>query len=92
MHSWRREIKSVRMILSLIYFLSMTGAFQASGDSTCVPAPNALKTFQIESEISPENALSLLTRYAGMGYNLLYANPEGDSRRGGADPGVKETR
>ena len=27
--------------------------------------------------------LSLLTRYAGMGYNLLRGNPEGDFLRGG---------
>ena len=36
--------------------------------------------------------LSLVTRYAGMGYNLLMANPEGDFHRGGVDPGIKSTR
>ena len=36
--------------------------------------------------------LTLITRYAGMGYNLLQANPEGDFYRGGDDPGIKKTR
>ena len=36
--------------------------------------------------------LSLVTRYAGMGYNNLYANPEGDFYRGGVNPGIKTTR
>ena len=36
--------------------------------------------------------LSLVTRYAGMGYNVLQANPEGDFNRGGIDPGIKTTR
>ena len=35
--------------------------------------------------------LSLVTRYAGMGYNLLMANPEGDFNLGGVDPGIKTT-
>ena len=39
-----------------------------------------------------QNQLSLVTRYAGMGYNILEANPEGDFYRGGIDPGVKTTR
>ena len=34
----------------------------------------------------------LLTRYAGMGYNALQANPEGDFYSGGIDPGIKTTR
>ena len=33
--------------------------------------------------------LSLVTRYTGMGYNILMANPEGDFNRGGVDPGIK---
>ena len=36
--------------------------------------------------------LSLVTRYTGMGYNILMANPEGDFNRGGVDPGIKSTR
>lgn len=38
------------------------------------------------------NELSLLTRYAGMGFNILEANPEGDFFRGGINPGIKTTR
>ena len=36
--------------------------------------------------------LSLVTRYTGMGYNLLMANPEGDFYLAGIDPGIKTTR
>ena len=36
--------------------------------------------------------LSLLTRYAGMGYNLITGNPEGSYKLGGLDPGIKTTR
>ena len=36
--------------------------------------------------------LSLVTQYAGMGYNVLQASPEGDFNRGGIDPGIKTTR
>lgn len=36
--------------------------------------------------------LSLITKYAGMGYNILEANPEGSFYIGGADPGIKSTR
>ena len=41
----------------------------------------------------PVDELSLVTKYvyAGMGYNLLMANPEGDFNRGGIDPGIKVT-
>ena len=41
---------------------------------------------------TPPDRLSLLTRYAGMGYNALQANPEGDFYRGGINPGIKLTR
>ena len=44
------------------------------------------------AELSPADQLSLITRYAGMGYNLLQANPEGDFYLGGVDPGIKTTR
>ncbi len=43
------------------------------------------------AEIEVDSA-SLVTRYAGMGYNILQANPEGDFNRGGIDPGIKTTR
>lgn len=35
--------------------------------------------------------LSLVTRYAGTGYNLIKGNPEGDFSYGGVDPGIKTT-
>lgn len=44
----------------------------------------------VETEQADE--LSLVTRYAGMGYNLLTGNPEGDFSIGGADPGIKTTK
>ena len=36
--------------------------------------------------------LSIVTRYAGTGYDLLKGNPEGDFNRGGIDPGIRKTR
>ena len=35
--------------------------------------------------------LSLVTRYAGTGYNLVKGNPEGDFNIGGVDPGIRTT-
>lgn len=37
------------------------------------------------------DSLSLVTRYAGTGYNLIRGNPEGDFDSGGVDPGIKTT-
>ena len=36
--------------------------------------------------------LSLLTLYAGVGYDLITGSPEGDFDVGGIDPGIKITR
>ena len=38
------------------------------------------------------NALSLVTSYMGIGYNLLEGYPGGEPRRGGKDPGLLDTR
>ena len=43
-------------------------------------------------DIQERDALYPITRYAGMGYNLLRGNPEGDFKLGGKDPGIKNTR
>ena len=48
-------------------------------------------TTAASSPTTPDE-LSLLTRYAGMGYNALEANPEGDFNRGGDNPGIKRTQ
>ena len=45
-----------------------------------------------EMALAEHGELSLVTRYAGMGYNILKANPEGDFYLGGTDPGIKTTR
>ena len=42
--------------------------------------------------IEERDVLYPITRYAGMGYNLLRGNPEGDFERGGNDPGLLNTR
>ena len=44
------------------------------------------------SSVTTPDELSLLTRYAGLGYNALQANPEGDFYQGGINPGIKTTR
>ena len=37
------------------------------------------------------DALSLVTRYVGVGYDLIRGSPEGDFDSGGGDPGIKIT-
>ena len=72
---------SLEMKLPLIYFLVFfAGAFQAQ-----VTIAGSIALAEVDQ-------LSLITRYAGMGYNLLSANPEGDFNLGGVDPGIKSTR
>ena len=44
-----------------------------------------------ERALTQFNQLSLATRYAGTGYNLLRGNPEGDFNYGGVDPGIRMT-
>ena len=48
---------------------------------------------QTDQELALEQVdqLSLVTRYAGTGYNLIKGNPEGDFNYGGIDPGLKVT-
>ena len=45
-----------------------------------------------ENALTQLDQLSLVTRYAGVGYNIIRGNPEGDFNRGGIDPGLKTTR
>lgn len=45
-----------------------------------------------DANIEDRDALYPITRFAGMGYNLLRGNPEGDFERGGKDPGLRDTR
>ena len=69
------------MKFSAVYFVGLLAcAFQAQVATT---SP------MVRTET---NQLSLVTRYAGMGYNMLQANPEGDFNLGGVDPGIKTTR
>ena len=44
-----------------------------------------------ERALTQFNQLSLATRYAGTGYNLIKGNPEGDFNYGAVDPGIKTT-
>jgi len=69
------------MKLMILSFAFLVGAFQAH---LTVGRPHATR--------SVTDQLSLVTRYAGMGYNALEANPEGDFYRGGINPGIKTTR
>ena len=39
-----------------------------------------------ENALEQQDLLSLVTRYAGVGYNIIKGNPEGDFDRGGVDP------
>ena len=44
------------------------------------------------ADMQERDALYPITRYAGMGYNFLRGNPEGDFNLGGKDPGILNTR
>lgn len=44
------------------------------------------------AEMMQNDKLSLLTLYAGVGYDLITGSPEGDFDVGGVDPGIKVTR
>lgn len=71
-----------------------------AGDPDKKPQDHHGKSDSADTEIKPSliaeieqaDELSLVTRYAGMGYNLLMGNPEGDFSIGGADPGIKTTK
>lgn len=45
-----------------------------------------------EADLQELDALYPIARYAGMGYNILRGNPEGDFVQGGRDPGIHDTR
>ena len=45
-----------------------------------------------DASIQERDVLYPITRYAGMGYNFLRGNPEGDFNLGGKDPGILNTR
>ena len=82
-------------------FLILASAIQVQ-PAVAVPHDKSALLFEREfipqeietefAEMSQADQLSLITRYAGMGYNLLEANPEGDFYLGGVDPGIKTTR
>ena len=83
------------MKFHLIYFLALTGAFKAPGVAPCVPSQRSESDMDFEAHnYTPEQIeqTSQLTRYAGLGYNLLQGNPDGDKNRGEVDPGIKFTR
>ena len=69
------------MYLMILFLAFLVSAFQAHLAFAQPP------TTQIAID-----ELSLVTRYAGMGYNALQANPEEDFYSGGIDPGIKTTR
>ena len=60
--------------------------FEKTGDDLS----ELLQTDEETAEVQ-YNQLSLATRYAGTGYNLIRGNPEGDFNYGGVDPGIKTT-
>ena len=69
------------MYLMILSFAFLVSAFQVH-----------LAFAQPPTTQSAIDELSLVTRYAGMGYNALQANPEGDFYSGGIDPGIKTIR
>lgn len=64
------------MKLVITYFVVLACAFQGHRATAYSPNPTL-------------DELSLLTRYPGMGYNALEANPQGAFYAGGVNPGIK---
>ena len=64
-----------------------------SNETTRLENTDLAEMLESDEEIAQEqiDKLSLVTRYAGTGYNLVRGNPEGDFNRGGIDPGIKTT-
>ena len=64
-----------------------------SNKTTGLEKDDLAALLQSDDEIAEEqiDRLSLVTRYAGTGYNLVRGNPEGDFNRGGIDPGIRTT-
>ena len=56
------------------------------------PPNTTLVDEDVYDALTQLDRLSLVTRYAGLGYNIIRGNPEGDFNRGGIDPGIKTTR
>ena len=75
----------------VLSFLMLASAFQAQ-PALAVPHDVFIpQEMEMEfAEMNQADQLSLITRYAGMGYNLLQANPEGDFYLGGVDPGSRQ--
>ena len=79
-------IEYAKMIKTLFAENQETNPYHDGETDTAEIKPDLIA----ETELA--NELSLVTRYAGMGYNLLTGNPEGDFSIGGADPGIKTTK
>ena len=64
-----------------------------SNETTGLKKDDLAALLQSDDELAQEqiDRLSLVTRYAGTGYNLVRGNPEGDFNRGGIDPGIMTT-
>ena len=69
------------------------GVTLQSNKTTGLEQDDLVALLQSDDEIAQEqiDRLSLVTRYAGTGYNLVRGNPEGDFNRGGIDPGIMTT-
>ena len=65
---------------------SLSNAYLVANQSS-----KSLGTTDDENALEQLDQLSLVTRYAGVGYNIIKGNPEGDFNRGGVDPGIRTT-
>ena len=78
-----------KMLLGSLYAVLLLIASKSAPAFTSSAAIDFLEALAHFQEVS---ALSRVSRYAGMGYNILRGNPEGDFDIGGKDPGIKTTR
>ena len=76
----------------IIFSLVLAGAFHSLFALPSVYAAETEEASQPEKRSAELDRLRIMTRYAGMGYNLLSGNPEGERTYGGKDPGLMTTR
>ena len=82
------------LIVCIHYACSDAATDTAGGNSTFSLAQRSgieFVTSDNENALEQVDQLSLVTRYAGVGYNKIKGNPEGDFNRGGVDPGIRTT-
>ena len=83
-YSYRGSVNEDALLQQGSHLEAHMGDHFPSNNMTTIDAPENNALTQLDH-------LSLVTRYTGVGYNIIRGNPEGDFNRGGIDPGIKTT-